>query len=107
MTSSWWQACWASMPITVEAHVQYLTAPVPQMRSIDFDATLFVHALKGRPFTNYARVRAPDGTWKLIDAKHPEVASEIFIAWAVKRIMQRHGGGAPICLVPVPNKSAL
>jgi hypothetical protein len=94
------------MPITVEAHVQYLTTPVPQMRPIDYDATLFVHALKGRPFTNYARVHAPDGTWKLIDQKHPEVASEIFTAWAARRIVQ-WTRERPICLVPVPNKSAL
>jgi hypothetical protein len=76
------------------------------MRGVDFDALVFGHSLKGRPFSNYARVRAPDGTWKTIDPQHPEVASEIFIAWAVKRIVARQFA-APICLVPVPNKSAL
>ena len=94
------------MPITVEAHVQYLTVQVPQMRRVDFDALVFVHALKGRAFTNYARVFAPDGTWKQIDPEHPEVAGEIFIDWAVKRIVARRWDG-PICLVPVPNKSAI
>ena len=108
MLSSWCLLFSAStpMPITVEAHVQYLTVQVPQMRGVDHDALVFVHALKGRPFTNYAWVRAPDGTWKQINPQRPEVASEIFIDWAVKQILVRTWDG-PICLVPVPNKSAL
>jgi hypothetical protein len=92
------------MPITVEAHVQFLMGPA-QMRRADYDGHVFVSALKGRPFGNWARVRAPDGTWKQIDPQHPEVASEIFTAWAMQRILARWKG--PICLVPVPNKSAL
>jgi hypothetical protein len=94
------------MPITVEAYAQYLTVPVAQMRGTDYDGQVFVHALKGHPFTNYATIRAPDGTWTTIDPQHPEVATEIFVAWAYARIRQRHYAER-ICLVPVPNKSAL
>jgi hypothetical protein len=95
------------MPITVEAHVQYLTAPVEHMRRVDYDGLAFVSALKGRPRPNqWATVRAPDGSWRRIDQQHPEVASEIFAAWAKRQILQRQFQ-TPICLVPVPNKAAL
>lgn len=96
------------MPITVEAYAQYLTAQVAQMRGLDHDGIVFVNALKGRPFTNYATIKMPGGGLRTITPQHPEVASEIFVEWARGRILaRRQQFGGPICLVPVPNKVAL
>ncbi len=95
------------MPITVEAFAQYLTVSVSGMRGTDYDALVFVHALKGRAFSNYADIKAPDGKWKRIDPEHPEVATEIFVTWATLRILHHRKYLGGICLVPVPNKSAL
>ena len=91
------------MPITVEVFAQYLTVRVPRPRESDYRGQVFIHALKGHQFKNYAKIRARDGTWKRVDAQHPEVASEIFVEWGSERILQQDFQTS-ILLVPVPNK---
>lgn len=90
--------------IEVHSYAQYLTAGHIQWRSHDFNATKFVHAVKGKPINGYANVLTPEG-WQDLREQNRDDAYRWFGLWAVERIRRRLGC-SPYVIVPIPSSRA-
>jgi hypothetical protein len=91
--------------VDVHLRCQYLTSGNVVMRSADYDATLLVHAVKGKDIkpTQYATVQV-GGAWVSIRNANRDRAIEWFAEWAAPIVT----GIAPVkkVLVPIPNRRA-
>ncbi|MEI8715662.1 hypothetical protein [Mesorhizobium sp. ISC11] len=90
----------------VHFRAQYLTSSVGQMRREDYNATLLVHAVKGKPIgsSQYAHVRIGGSSVMITDASKDR-AMDWFGEWAAPFVKAQ--GWAPKVLVPIPNRSAV
>ncbi|ESY03893.1 hypothetical protein X753_21310 [Mesorhizobium sp. LNJC399B00] len=85
---------------------QYLTSAVGQMRRADYNATLLVHAVKGKSINSsqYAHVKI-GGSSVMITDGNKDRAMDWFGEWAAQYV--RAQGWGPKVLVPIPNRSAV
>ncbi|MGN6146306.1 MAG: hypothetical protein ACTHOP_22255, partial [Mesorhizobium sp.] len=76
------------------------------MRGVDYNATLLVHAVKGRPINprQYANVKI-GGSSVVITEANKDRALDWFGEWAAPIV--RSIDWSPKVLVPIPNTSAL
>ncbi len=92
--------------MTVHCRAQYLTSAVPAMRGADYNATLLVHAVKGKSISQkqFASVKIAGSSVMITDA-NKDRAMDWFGEWAAQVV--RSLGWSPKVLVPIPNTSAL
>ncbi|MEV8642673.1 hypothetical protein AB0V79_06980 [Mesorhizobium ciceri] len=90
----------------VHFRAQYLTSGVGHMRGVDYDSTLLVSAVKGKPIpaSQYATVSI-GGKWVNVTDKNKDKALEWFAEWAAPLV--KTVGIGPKVLVPIPNRSAV
>lgn len=88
----------------VHVHAAYIQGEF-QMRRDDWDAQKYIKALKGDPIKGYANLTIDRVTFRINEASS-DAALDFFAFWAVREITNTFPDGK-VCLVPVPNKSAL
>jgi hypothetical protein len=90
------------MPLIVRSRAQYLTRPVDNMRSADYNATHLVKAVKGLPLHPNSYSRVPiDGRSVRITEANKDRAMDWFAEWAADHVntLGRHRK----IIVPVPS----
>lgn len=94
------------MPLRVESMMQYLTAPVPEMRDRDYASLMVVKAVKGRPPGGRPTTLTFSNTSYAFGPNNPGPAVDLWLAWAADRLQGQLPMG-PLVLVPVPNATAV
>jgi hypothetical protein len=91
--------------LKVYSRAQYLTAQVAKMRPVDYDATLLVHAVKGKQISGkqYTTVKIGNSYVAIRDG-NKDRAIEWFAEWAAPIV--RAQSSAMKVLIPIPNRSA-
>lgn len=93
------------MPLNVACRAQYLTAPVSNMRGVDYDAIHLVKATKGLDLTPKAYTWVPIGGHNVRVAEgNKDRAMDWFAEWAAGQVNSM--GNGPKVLVPVPSSKS-
>jgi predicted amidophosphoribosyltransferase len=93
------------MPLNVRCRAQYLTAPVANMRGIDYDAIHLVKAVKGLDLSSnsYAYVSISGQQVRITEANKDQ-AMDWFAEWAAEQAVSLSAG--PKIFIPIPSSKS-